>query len=297
MNDVLKLKNDEWFNIKDYFKNNMKHYVITGARGCGKTHSLLQFCKGLFLKGMTVLYIRNSRSELATARQYFQSFCTDNEKIELGSLGANTIVLRREDERVLIGYTLFIGDYEVLKSSKRHIDYIIYEEFSTFKQGIRFNRVFSLIEIMESVKQMSDDYYFFAISNNIYKDSLFDVILESDDFLHLQIFKDAVKINVKNELIRNYLQGDYLVPSISINLSNHECLGFFLVGGQKIYLYEGVNCYPQYVISSTGNGKQIKVDMESVKMLELASYKNLDERNVCEFACGLLTFSSSKLRG
>lgn len=298
----IKLSHDEYFNLQDYLDKNVKVYVMTGARGCGKTFSTSQIIKKMFKNGKCGLYIRNSRSELSTARQYFSFLVEDkeNERINLGSLGASTIVLEEKDERgrwenkTLVGYTLCLSDYEMLKSSKRIIDYIVYEEYSSLaSRGV--NRMFGMTEILESVRQTNDNYLLFAISNNLYKDSFFNHLLNEDDFIHFEIVKETENKKISNKLIKSYLEGGYLIPELSISLKGYECLGYIELMEQKIYIFKNDFTYPQIVLSSKGTGRKLKINGEIISLLSSAFYKNLDERNEIEFLIGLLLFAKNKL--
>lgn len=299
MDKVVKLSSSEYFELDKFLKKDIRFYVLTGARGCGKTVSMLNKCKEFFKENKTCLYIRNSKSDLATARQYFSYLADDNHIINLGSLGANTIVLQstedKEDKR-LIGYTLFINDYETFKSSKRKVDYIIYEEFSSFTSGIIINRVFSLTELMESIRQTNPNFMFFAISNNIFKDTLFDNLLNSEDFIHYQIIKENNKNNFINSAIQRYLNGDYIVPDITINMSKYKCMGFVAVAGIKIFIYKNPNLLPNYVLSIKGTGQSMQLNFDSIAIIKQASYRSLTDRNALEFAVGLICFANKKLK-
>lgn len=96
----IELKENEFFNLADFIVENIKVYVLNGARGCGKTYSTAVFIKNLFNNNKIGLYIRNAKNELATARQYFNFLITDHDsqRINLGSLGASTVVLEELDE-------------------------------------------------------------------------------------------------------------------------------------------------------------------------------------------------------
>lgn len=299
MDKVIKLSSSEYFELDKYLKKDVRFYVLTGARGCGKTVSMLNKCKEFFKQNKVCLYIRNSKSDLATARQYFSYLADERHIINLGGLGANTIVLQstedREDKR-LIGYTLFINDYETFKSSKRKVDYIIYEEFSSFTSGVIINRVFSLTELMESIRQTNHDFMFFAISNNIFKDTLFDNLLNSKDFIHYQIIKENNKNNFINNAIQRYLNGDYIVPDITINMSKYKCQGFVEVAGIKVFVYKNINLFPVYVLSSKGTGEQLLLNFDTISIIKQASYRSLTDRNALEFAVGLICFANKKLK-
>ncbi len=304
MEKQVKLKNNEYFSLEDELKiyDDLQFVVMTGARGCGKTFSTSKLLKKYFSVGKSCLYLRNTRDDLATARQYFNFLIDDHEiqRINLGSLGANTIVFEEKDEsgrwsyQELVGYTLAISDFERLKSAKRQIDYIVYEEFSSLSTR-KVNRVFSLTEIIETVRQTCPKFLFFAISNNLYKDTLFNVLLDDNAFIHFEITKKTPNLTVKNVIVKNYLQGDYLIPDISISLKNYHCVGFVQVAGQNIYIFYSASDYPEYVLSSKGAGVQLKLDSEIIRIMSTAYYKNLNERNEIEFLVGLIVFAKKKL--
>lgn len=296
------LSDSEFFSLSDFIDENINIYVMTGARGCGKTYSTAVFIEQLFQKGAVGLYVRNGKNELSTARQYF-SFLIKNhniQRINLGSMGAGSVVLEEQNDvgkwehQTLIAYTLWLSDYELLKSSKRKIDYIIYEEYSSLTtRGI--NRMFSLTEIIESVRQQNSNYYLFAISNNLYKDDLFNHLLNEDEFIHFEITKVTPNLKVKNKIVKSYLNGDYLIPDININLNGYDCLGYIESGGIKVYIFKNKFKFPQVVLSSKGTGKCIKLTAEIIQLLQNGYYKNLNERNEIEFIIGLLTFAKNKL--
>ena len=296
---------DDWFKIGEEIEKiheqfpSIKVFVSTGARGCGKTQSTHKEIKKLFDDGQVGLYIRNVKRDVPSARQYFAFLGSDNETIvTLGSLGASTVVLedKENEDKTLIAYTLFLGEYEVFKSSKRHVDYIVYEEFSSFTNGASINRVFALTELMESIRQTRPDFTFFALSNNIFKDDLFDHLLDSDQFVHWQITKKTPSSGIKNKAIKSYLEGEYLVPDLVINLSRYRCMGFVTIAATKLYVYEWELGIPKYVLSSSGSGKEMKLDTEIIQIIRQAHYRSLKERNRCEFVVGLVTFADAKLR-
>lgn len=306
MDKKIHLKNPEdWFYVEDEIDKirkdypDVKTYVLTGARGCGKTQSTHGKIRRLFEEGKLCLYIRNSKRDVPTARQYF-SFLGDgvNLTVGLGGMGASTIVLedKENDYKELIGYSLFIGDYEVFKSSKRHVDYIVYEEFSSFTNGSSINRIFALTELRETIRQTAPDFEFFAISNNIFKDDLFDNLLDDEQFIHWQITKKTPSIGIKNQAIKAYLEGEYLVPDIVINLTHYRCMGYVTIANSQLYIFEWEFGIPRYVLSSTGTGQEIKLDTEIIQIIRQAHYRSLKERNRCEFVVGLVTFADLKLR-
>lgn len=303
MKKRVELKKDEWFELNKMKIDGIKFYVMTGARGCGKTVSVHDEIRKLHKDGKVGLYIRNSRHDISTARQYF-SFLAEEKGcdhiVNLGSLGASTVVLENKEEKEtvkdLIAYTLFIADYETLKSAKRQIDYIIYEEFSSFTNGSSINRIFALTEIIETVSQTNPNFVFYAISNNIYEDDLFDNLLDDNEFVHYQIVKKTIKNGIKNVAIKHYLEGEYLVPDIVINLARYKCLGFIAIASSKLYLFNWDLGIPKYVISSTGSGHKLSLDTETINLISQASYRSLKDRNKCEFLVGLVRFSGVKLR-
>lgn len=303
MKKRVELKKDEWFELNKMKIDGLKFYVMTGARGCGKTVSVHDEIRKLHKGGKVGLYIRNSRHDISTARQYFSFLAEErgcDHIVNLGSLGASTVVLENKEEKEtvkdLIAYTLFIADYETLKSAKRQIDYIIYEEFSSFTNGSSINRIFALTEIIETVSQTNPNFVFYAISNNIYEDDLFDNLLDDSEFVHYQIVKKTIKNGIKNVAIKHYLEGEYLVPDIVINLARYKCLGFVSIAGSKLYLFNWDLGIPKYVISSTGSGHKLSLDTETINLITQASYRSLKDRNKCEFLVGLVRFSGVKLR-
>lgn len=290
---------ESWFEfrkVRDEVKD-VKFLVFTGARGCGKTVSVHEEIRGHFSKNEIGLYIRNSHRDVATARQYFSFLANGDAKINLGSLGASSVVLEPDkDSKELVAYTLFIADYEVLKSSKRKIDYIVYEEFSSFSNGSAINRIFALTEIIETISQTNPNFKFYAISNNIFEDDLFDNLLDDSEFMHYQIVKKTVKNGIKNKAIKHYLEGEYLVPDIVINLAHYKCLGYVMIANSKLYIFTWDYGIPKYVISSTGAGIKLDLDTEIINIISTASYRSLKDRNKCEFLVGLVRFSGLKLR-
>ena len=244
------------------------------------------------------MYLRNSKKDIGTATSYFQTICTDTQVIKLGRQGASSICIMDIDDKnyiELIGYTLALADYESFKSSKRLVDIIIYEEFSSFR-GENINRVFALVELLETIRQTQPNFLFLAISNNLYKDDLLDNILDEKDFLHIQVTKTLPKLTFKNKTINAYLQGAYLMEDFNINLSKYKCLGYILSIDERIYLYYNEMMYPQTVLSTVGTGGQIRLDMDVIKMLNYANYRSLHDRNKLEFNIGLLTNLQNRYR-
>ena len=298
MDKIINLKENEWFNIENEHLNNIRFYAITGGRGCGKTYSILQKVKNLIQKGKKVLYIRNSKKDIGTATSYFQSICNENYIIKLGRQGASSISMiniENKEDITLIGYTLALSDYETFKSSKRFVDIVIYEEFSSFT-GENINRVFALVEIFETIRQTNPNFELYAISNNLYKDDLLDNIMNNGDFLHIQITKKLTHKTFNNNTINAYLQGNYLMEDFNLNLSQYKCLGYVKSVEDKVYLYFNDLKYPTTVLSISGTGKEINIDMDVIKLLKNAVYRNLHERNKLEFSVGLLTNLDKRYR-
>lgn len=298
MEKVIDLKSNEWFNIERQLQDGIQFYAITGGRGCGKTFSILQYVKKEIAKGKKVLYLRNSKKDIGTATSYFQTICSDTQVIKLGRQGASSICITDIEDKEyneLIGYTLALSDYESFKSSKRLVDIIIYEEFSSFR-GENINRVFALVELLETIRQTQPNYLFLAVSNNLYKDDLLDNILDEKDFLHIQVTKELSSTTFKNKTINAYLQGSYLMDDFSLNLSEYKCLGYIVSIETKIYLYYNEYKYPMTILSITGTGTQKKIDMDVIKLLCNAVYRSLSDRNKLEFNVGLLTNLNNRYR-
>lgn len=296
------LKDNEFFTVEyldEYLKQyNVRFMAITGARGCGKTYSFLELVRDLFENDKKALYIRNSRKGISGARQYFSVLEHGDWVVSLGGLGASTIVLENKDsgDKILIGYTLWICDYEEFKSSKKKVNYVIYEEFSTFSGGTGMNRILALTELFETIAQTDPNFLFFAIANNLFYDDLLENLMEEKEFLHIQLTKNVVKNGIKNSAIKAYLQGEYLLPELSINLKNHDCIGFIEVAHTKVYIYESEFANPKFVLSSTGTGKKLHVDSDITDKIRFANYKNMKERNRCEFVVGILLQAANLLR-
>lgn len=298
MEKVIDLKFDEWFNIENQLQDGLQFYAVTGGRGCGKTFSILQYVKKEIAKGKKVLYLRNSKKDIATATSYFQTICSETQVIKLGRQGASSICITDIEDKEyneLIGYTLALSDYESFKSSKRLVDIIIYEEFSSFR-GENINRVFALVELLETIRQTKPNYLFLAVSNNLYKDDLLDNILDEKDFLHIQVTKELSTTTFKNKTINAYLQGAYLMDDFSLNLSEYKCLGYIVSIETKIYLYYNEYKYPMTILSTTGTGNQKRLDMDVIKLLCNAVYRSLSDRNKLEFNVGLLTNLNNRYR-
>lgn len=291
------LKDNEYFSVQDYIKLylNTNIFVLCGARGCGKTYSVCEEVKKMFSLGKVGLYIRNSRQACSSARSYFSFLSDENSQIKLGRLGAGSVTLSTKDTDILIAYTLYLGDQETFKSSRKKIDYIIYEEFSTFGNE-RLNRAFNLIELLESIRQSSPNYKMFAIANNLFEDDLFSVNFTEDSFLQIQIHKKAQLDNVKNKAVQNYLSGDILVPQISYNLTNYQCVGYVEVTSTKIFLYDGgENLLNRWVLSTKGIQTALRLDSTTARIIVSAVYKNVHDRNRLEFVVGLVEFSYKRL--
>lgn len=291
------LKDNEYFSVQDYMNlyPNINIFVLCGARGCGKTYSVCEEVKKMFSLGKVGLYIRNSRQACSSARSYFSFLSDENSQIKLGRLGAGSVTLSTKDTDILIGYMLYLGDQETFKSSRKKIDYVIYEEFSTFGNE-RLNRAFNLIELLESIRQSSPNYKMFAIANNLFEDDLFSVNFTEESFLQIQIHKRAQLDNVKNKAVQNYLSGDILVPQISYNLSNYQCVGYVEVASTKIFLYDGgENLLNRWVLSTKGIQTVLRLDSTTARIIVSAVYKNVHDRNRLEFVVGLVEFSYKRL--
>lgn len=292
------LSEEQYFLPKDFFNEKIRFYALTGGRGCGKTESVRKLSQKFFNENKKVLFIRNSPHQLSSARQYFSFLCSDNKEIQLGSMGASSIVLFDSDtkEKSLIGYTLYLGDYDSFKSSKKEVDYIIYEEFSTFDRVFSFNRIFSLVEIFETIAQHNRNFYFFAISNNLFNDDLLENIFPENEFVHFFITKKNNKNAFSNNTIKNYLNGEILVPEMEMNLSEYNCIGFLDIAETKVYIFRNVKMYPSTILSSKGTGKEVGLNYSLVSILKSAVYKSLKDKNFLEFAVGLVTFAQGKLK-
>ena len=297
------VEKDKWFVYKEHrhLAKDMRFIVMTGARGCGKTVSCNGEIRDHFRKKDIGLYVRNSRTELSSARQYFNFLAVEKGEgweIGLGTMGAGSVTLinRETGDCELIAYTLSIIEFEKLKSSKKKLDYVIYEEFSTFSGGQSINRVFALIEIIETISQTNPNFLFYALSNNIFEDDLFDNLLADDEFIHFIITRPTARTNVKNKTIKAYLEGDFLVPDVTINLTHYAPLGYVEVANSRIYIFYDEYSFPQYVISSTGKGSKLRIDTDVLDMVKRASYRSLKDRNKCEFLVGLLRFAGNKLK-
>ena len=292
------LTENRFFLPKDFFNEKIRFYALTGGRGCGKTESVRTLSRKFFNENKKVLFIRNSPHQLSSARQYFSFLCSENEKIQLGSMGASSIVLFDSDtkEKSLIGYTLYLGDYDSFKSSKKEVDYIIYEEFSTFDRVFSFNRIFSLVEIFETIAQHNRNFYFFAISNNLFNDDLLENIFPENEFVHFFITKKNNKNAFSNNTIKKYLNGEILVPEMEMNLSEYNCIGFLDIAETKVFIFRNVKMYPSTILSSKGTGKEVGLNYSLVGILKSAVYKSLKDRNFLEFAVGLVTFAQGKLK-
>lgn len=292
------LKENDWFLPKNFFDEKIRFYALTGGRGCGKTESVRKLSQKFFNQNKKVLFIRNSPHQLSSARQYFSFLCSDTEEIQLGSMGASSIVLYDSDtkEKTLVGYTLYLGDYDSFKSSKKEVDYIIYEEFSTFDRVFSFNRIFSLVEIFETIAQHNKNFYFFAISNNLFNDDLLENIFPDEEFIHFFITKKNNKNAFSNNTIKKYLNGEILVPEMEMNLSEYNCIGYLDIAETKVFVFRNVKLYPSTILSSKGTGKEIGLNYSLVSILKSAVYKSLKDRNFLEFAVGLVTFAQGKLK-
>ena len=294
------LKDDEYFYVQDYLKKYKQYhiFVLTGARGCGKTQSVCEEIRKMFQDGKVGLYVRNTQKACTSARSYFSFLSNESYSVQLGKLGASSITLTNiedKDDSKLIGYSLYLGDVENFKSSRKKVDYIVYEEFSTFGAQ-RLNRAFNLIELLETVRQQNPNFQLFAIANNLFDDDLFSVNFSDDTFLHIQLHKKAQLTNVKNKSVQNYLSGDILVPSISYNLTHYTCMGFVEVAETKIYLYDGgMNNFYRYILSITGINKALRLDAVTAGIIRNAYYRNIKDRNRLEFVCGLVEIAYKRL--
>lgn len=299
------LSKDEFFTyemLRDYeSKGNYTVVALTGARGAGKTESLRTMIKKRFENGEIALFLRNNANDLPSARQYFSilsEICGEDYFIGLGQLGAGSICLCcQKEEPILIGYSLAIGNYDRFKSSKKKVDYVIYEEFTNLNQSHGLNRAFGFVEILETVRQTCPNVTVYACANNLVRDTLFEWLFDSKDILEIAITKPErkSKSHYKSKTIETYLQGGILVDSPEFSLKDYQCRGFIKLGTDKIFLYENPMLYPQYIISTKGTQKEIKKDISLVNILKLAVYQNLETRNMLEFPIGLFIQSYQSL--
>nr|DAQ88300.1 MAG TPA: Terminase [Caudoviricetes sp.] len=301
----IKLSKTEYFTyemLREYeSKGNYTVVSLTGARGAGKTESLRKMIQKRFAKGEIALYLRNSQNDLASARQYFSilsEIAGEDFYIGLGQLGAGTICLcHTVDEPILIGYTLAIGQYDRIKSSKKKVDYVIYEEFTNLNQSHGLNRAFGFVEILETVRQTCPNITVYACANNLVRDTLFEWLFDEKDLLEIAITKPEriSKSNYKSKTIETYLQGGILIDTPEFSVKDYHCQGYIKLGTDKIFLYENKMLYPQYIIASKGTQKEIKKDISLLNILRVAVYQNLETRNKLEFPIGLFIQSYQSL--
>ncbi len=189
MRKEIALKDDQYFTYDDLClyekKGDFTVIALTGARGAGKTESLRKMIQKRFQKGEVGLYLRNDKLSLSTARTYFSVLADDHHTIELGRspFGAGSVALfpdktLKDEEPRLIAYTLALSDYDRFKSSKKIVQYAIYEEFTNLNTLVQINRAFSFVEILETARQGYPNITVYACANNLVRDTLFEWLFD-----------------------------------------------------------------------------------------------------------------------
>jgi len=306
MKRKVRLNTNEYFSFQTYVDKfpNIHNFVLTGARGCGKTYSVMQYIQNLTSQGGTVLYLRNNSRTLSTAKTYFTPLCIEGEEeISLGTMGAGSIVKKQFDpethkliNKTVIGYRMAVGEYDSFKSSGKKVDFIVYEEFTSFDNIPGFNRVFSITEILESARQKNPDVYFCAIANNFTNDDVFAYIFDESKYLHVDITKPRGDYFTSNNEIQSYLDGEMLITTPVYQLSNYSCLGYLEINKTKIYLFENELKIPRVILAAKGTGKRLENNSEIANLALRGYYRSTQDRNKLEFAMGIVQRSNSSLR-
>ena len=249
-----------------------------------------------FQKGEVGLYLRNDKLALSTARTYFSVLADDHHTIELGRppFGAGSVALfpdktLKDEEPRLIGYTLALSDYDRFKSSKKIVQYAIYEEFTNLNTLVQINRAFSFVEILETARQGYPNITVYACANNLVKDTLFEWLFNDNDYLEIAITKPVrkAKSHYRSSSIESYLTGGVLVDTPVFDISSYSCEGYYQLSNEKVYIYTNRLRIPSFIISDKGNQKKLTLNANAIMLLKSASYKSLDVRNRLEFAVGL----------
>lgn len=300
MRKEIALKDNEYFTYDDLClyekKGDFTVIALTGARGAGKTESLRKMIQHRFQKGEVGLYLRNDKLALSTARTYFSVLADDHHNIELGRppFGAGSVALfpdktLKDEEPRLIAYTLALSDYDRFKSSKKKVQYVIYEEFTNLNSLVQINRAFSFVEILETARQGYPNISVYACANNLVRDTLFEWLFDEKDYLELAITKSVRKAKslYRSPAIENYLNGGVLVDTPVLDISSYQCNGYYQLGTEKVYLYTNKLRLPIYVLSDKGNQKKLTLNANAIRVLKMAAYKSLDVRNKLEFSVGL----------
>ena len=300
MRKEITLKDDQYFTYDDLClyekKGDFTVIALTGARGAGKTESLRVMIQKRFQKGEVGLYLRNDKLALSTARTYFSVLADDHHTIELGRppFGAGSIALfpdktLKNEEPRLIGYTLALSDYDRFKSSKKIVQYAIYEEFTNLNTLVQINRAFSFVEILETARQGCPNITVYACANNLVKDTLFEWLFNDEDYLEIAISKTSrkAKSHYRSSSIESYLTGGVLVDTPVFDISSYSCDGYYQLSNEKVYIYTNKLRIPSVIISDKGNQKNLTLNANAIRVLKSATYKSLDVRNRLEFAVGL----------
>lgn len=300
MRKEITLKDDQYFTYDDLClyekKGDFTVIALTGARGAGKTESLRKMIQKRFQKGEVGLYLRNDKLALSTARTYFSVLADDHHTIELGRppFGAGSVALfpdktLKDEEPRLIGYTLALSDYDRFKSSKKIVQYAIYEEFTNLNTLVQINRAFSFVEILETARQGCPNITVYACANNLVKDTLFEWLFKDEDYLEIAISKTSrkAKSHYRSSSIESYLTGGVLVDTPVFDISSYSCDGYYQLSNEKVYIYTNKLRIPSVIISDKGNQKNLTLNANAIRVLKSATYKSLDVRNRLEFAVGL----------
>lgn len=300
MRKEITLKDDQYFTYDDLClyekKGDFTVIALTGARGAGKTESLRVMIQKRFQKGEVGLYLRNDKLALSTARTYFSVLADEHHTIELGRppFGAGSIALfpdktLKDEEPRLIGYTLALSDYDRFKSSKKIVQYAIYEEFTNLNKLVQINRAFSFVEILETARQGYPNITVYACANNLVKDTLFEWLFDDKDYLEIAITKPVrkAKSHYRSSSIESYLTGGVLVDTPVFDISSYSCNGYYQLSNEKVYIYTNKLRIPSVIISDKGNQKKLTLNANAIRVIKSATYKSLDVRNRLEFAVGL----------
>lgn len=310
MRNEIKLSKTEYFTLEKLDSmtkdiSGLRAVALTGGRSIGKTETLRKLIKREHRKGHVGLYLRNSRDALSSSKQYFSVLINDaeTEEIQLGKNGAGSISLctipkSPEYPPELLGYTLSLSDYESFKSSKRTIDYIIYEEFSTFRAQRGFNRLFALCEVYETCRQNNPELMLYAVANNLFQDDILEHVFDDKSLLSISITKPITAANqfyAKNLL--GYLAGDGVCGALSLSLTGYQCKGYLSAMGCKVHLFASDYCYPPVILSDRGTGEELPMSPDNLRALQCGVYRSLSARNNLELAVGVITEGLNRLIG
>lgn len=142
----------DYFNVSEYMNDFRDINIIIGARGIGKTYSLLRF---LVESGECFLYMRNTKTQIdECSGEFGNPFKAINNDFDYNirvELSKNHGFIMSEDN--CIGYVAALSTFENLRGvDLSDVKYIIYDEFIDM-QPLRYNQFEAFVNAYETINR------------------------------------------------------------------------------------------------------------------------------------------------